>query len=942
MLQDQKSAFLLPRCVLSVAANRIFRFAVTASALLAIESMAETEKFALPRMPAEQRTLVERFADPPPSARILRIIHNQSDDPQRQNQILTQLADQGFGGFAGNVSFKGYVEDPTKWPPFVRSVQLAKDAGMTLWLYDEQGYPSGSAGDLTLRGHPEWAARGLLIAQTNSCGGAVTLKLPPGDPVAAVALPVRGDVVAIEDSIDLQNNITAGVLRWQAPAGEWFVTVMTDDLIYENTHAAISLAFKKPCINLLMPEPTARFLEVTHERYARHLGRDLGKYFAATFTDEPSLQSYWFHPMPYRVLPWSDNLPGAFAERHGVELLPLLPALVANAGAQGARVRCMFWDTVAELVSENYFGQIQSWCRKHNLPSGGHLLMEESLVSHVSFYGDLFRCLRRMDAPGIDCLSSLPFEVSWDVARLARSAADLRERNLVMCEVSDHKQHYRKADDKRQVVTVTEDQIRGSCHRLLWGGITTLTSYYSFKNLNDQQLRRLNTEIGRCSTMLAGGYALCDIAVLYPIESLWPKFAPAHRGATAEADAYRIERVFDTVGPELYQADREFNYIDSRALLDASVKNKELWHNKLRWRVLVLPMCDTLPLQAWRRIHEFWRRGGVVIAAGARPLNSIEQWPSKEVAALGATMFGDREGFASVRNRSGGVGIYLPPSMISLVPQMVDCVLERAAWSQEPDAPIRITQRIVDDHAVYFVINDSADEWHGTLCFNSQGVREKWNPITGRMTPLMNKNRVDLKLGAYRAMLFRADEPATAARLELPVEIDSVLQCVALPVVEPRAGYGEFVNAQIRGDAENGWRAAARLKKGGVDTHLFMGFNYSDPLDLSGSAGLVIDAAVPEGQSTSAEMLVFLETVDGMRYLASSGRFLNEAGEKRAYVLFSQFRMFGEKGRTRGVRLNPVRVKAVRVGWGGYFGEKGEEIIMTLKPPHIFKTIAEP
>ena len=139
-------------------------------------------------------------------------------------------------------------------------------------------------------------------------------------------------MIALDEAQDLTASIDGGQLAWQAPAGEWFVVVMTDDLIYEGTHAAISLAYKKPCIDLLTPEPTARFLEVTHERYAEKLGQDLGRYFVSTFTDEPSLQNYWFRPMPYRVLPWSLTIEREFSQRRGRELRPLLPALVAEAG----------------------------------------------------------------------------------------------------------------------------------------------------------------------------------------------------------------------------------------------------------------------------------------------------------------------------------------------------------------------------------------------------------------------------------------------------------------------------------------------------------------------------------------------------------------------------------------------------------------------------------
>ena len=74
----------------------------------------------IPPLPSENRPLAERFAEPPPSARILRILHKQADQPEAQDKVLRQLAGQGFGGFAGNVSFDGYVDDETRWPAFLR------------------------------------------------------------------------------------------------------------------------------------------------------------------------------------------------------------------------------------------------------------------------------------------------------------------------------------------------------------------------------------------------------------------------------------------------------------------------------------------------------------------------------------------------------------------------------------------------------------------------------------------------------------------------------------------------------------------------------------------------------------------------------------------------------------------------------------------------------
>jgi hypothetical protein len=912
-----------------------FAYPVAVVAVLwgAVCQAAEPAAAVLAPMPSEDRPLAERFAVPPPSARILPIIHSQKDKPDEQDKQLQKLAAQGFGGFAGNVAFDGYVDDETKWPAFVRGVEMAKAAGMSLWLYDECGYPSGSARDLTLRGNPQWAARGLLVAEARSSGGPVSLALPPGRLVLAAALPCRDGAIALDQAQDLTASIDGGRLAWQAPAGEWFVVVMTDDLIYDGTHAAVSLAYKKPCIDLLTPEPTARFLEVTHARYAEKLGPDLGRYFVSTFTDEPSLQNLWFRPMPYRVLPWSLTIEREFGKRRGRELRPLLPALVADAGPIGARARYDYWNTVGELVAENYFGQIQTWCRQHNILSGGHLLMEESLVGHVPLYGHFFRSVRRLDAPSIDCLTSLPPQVPWYIARMIGSVADLEGRTITMCEVSDHSQRYRPKGDARPIRIITEDEIRGTCNRLVWGGINTLTSYYAFQNLTDEQLQRINTHVGRCQTMLRGGHQVADVAVVYPAESIWPRFVPAYNGATDEPAARRIENALDGVSSALYGANRDFAYVDAQALAEAKVSDGALTHGKLRWRVLVLPAVDTLPLQAWENVAAFWRGGGTVIAVGARPANSEAEFPSPRVQEIARELFGTAEAPCVVANSAGGTGILLPTAMMALAPRLVDSLLERDGDCGDAKAPVKITRRHIDGHEVYFAINDSDAAWEGEIRFCGRGPSEQWNPATGAMTPLADGARVPVRLGPYGAMLFRAAAADTPKRLSGNVDAMLSLTCEPLPKTpQPAAQQAKDVQSDVSGDDDSGWRAAAVLAKGQVDTFLFLNFAYAAPLDLTAYDGLAIDVATPKGQRTPAELLVFVQTTNGDRFLAGTGHYLDASDSRRACVMFSQFAPFGQ---SQG-ELDLSKVVSISIGWGGYFGTAGERITLTVKPPQRF------
>jgi hypothetical protein len=179
----------------------------------------------------------ERFAQPPAEARILKIIHNWPDQPEVQDQRISGLRTQGFGGVVCNDSFDQYLESDAKWLAFVRAVNEAKKAGLAMWLYDERGYPSGNAGGITLRDHPQWEARGLLIAETQAQGGPVTLDLPPGTLVLAGAFAVRDGNIDIAQKVDLTAQVREGKLDWQAPAGRWRVMAITEDRLYEGTHA---------------------------------------------------------------------------------------------------------------------------------------------------------------------------------------------------------------------------------------------------------------------------------------------------------------------------------------------------------------------------------------------------------------------------------------------------------------------------------------------------------------------------------------------------------------------------------------------------------------------------------------------------------------------------------------------------------------------------------
>ncbi|MBM3335738.1 hypothetical protein FJY63_13855, partial [Candidatus Sumerlaeota bacterium] len=513
--------------------------------------------------------------------------------------------------------------------------------------------------------------------------------------------------------------------------------------------------------------PTKRFIELTHSAYATRLGGDLGKYFIATFTDEPSLMSMLMRPRPYRIIPWSQDFSREFKSRRGYEIEPLLPGLIAPAGPRAARARYDFWLTAAELVCENFFVPIRDICRKHNTLSGGHLLCEEQLLTHVPLYGDLFRCEKMLDAPSLDCLTSIPPSVHWYSARLVSSAGELIGRPDNMCETSDHAQRYRPKGDTRPPVLVTEDQIRGACNRLMVSGITCITSYYALNRFSDDVVQRLNLWIGRVCAMLYGGHQACDVAALYPIESIWPRFEPAHIWTQdCPEPAKQLERIYRQVSDALFLNRRDFTFVDAETLAGGKVEGGALKWRDLSWPVVILPCVDTLPLKAWQNLAEFWRSGGVVVDVGALPANSESEFPSPAVQALAREMFGEG-GLDEARFQTsarGGIAVYLRERDGAKLPALLNALIEPDVKVAPEDSPLRVTHRRKDGHEIFFVINDSATPWEGEVSLSAGGKGERYDPATGAIVPLASADRIAVKLSGYGGVLFRFDKASPRRR----------------------------------------------------------------------------------------------------------------------------------------------------------------------------------
>ncbi len=896
------------------------------------------------------RPLAERFDRPPADCRILKIIHGFPKDPATHEGFLDDLLLQGFGGIVCNVHFDEYLESEPLWQSFLHGVEQAQARGMTMWLYDEQGYPSGNAGELVLRDHPEWQARGVLAPGVDTAGEAVALTLPEGAVISAVAVRRSGEGITLEGSVDLTAAVAGGTLRWQPPAGSgaWRVLAFVEAPVYEGTHAAMNVYVHRPYVNLMERAATDRFLELTHREYARRIP-GIGRVFQSTFTDEPSLMTAWLSPMPYPALPWSMDFRESFRAKRGYDIVPLLPALIEDAGAEGHRARCDFWEHVADLTASNFFAPIRDWCHGNGVPSGGHLLMEESLAGHVGFYGDFYRCAEQLDYPGIDCLTSEPGGVPWYIAKLLGSVAHLHGAPKVMSETSDHVQRYRPEGDTRPVVPITAEQIRGTCNRLYVGGVNVTTSYYSFAGLNTVQMNELNEYVGRIGTVLTDGKAVTDIGLLYPIETLWAHHRPARSGPTASERARQVERGWMDAQNRLFAARRDYEIVPSHAIAEATVDAGRLRTGGLELRCLVLAATDTLPVEATRKALDLWRSGGAVVFVGALPTHTPEALSDpaavSEIRGLFPTI--DGQEIATATSPAGGLAVYLPPGMEPLFADVLRSTLEPDLTTAE-ESPIRYAHREVEGRQVYFLINDSPQPVEADCTFAATGPAEWWDPMAGTRSPLATTagdraSSAPVRLGGYGSA-FVVFPQAAERRVLAGGAVAARLTATPLAEVlgaEPTwtAGGGaageissEAISIDRDGVALPCLRASTLLRETGVDSWCFAQAQLPAGA-LRGLLGLRAAIWAPTGQESCSAHLYAIATVDdGGQFIADLPTGLAKPGWSDVPIWFESFTPTGWKP-TRHVVLDPATITGLSIGWGGYTaGTAGDRIVFGLGP----------
>lgn len=312
---------------------------------------------------------------------------------------------------------------------------------------------------------------------------------------------------------------------------------------------------------------------------------------------------------PLTILSWAEDMPAQFRDRKGYDILPYLAALKYDIGDITAKIRLDYCDVVMTLAEERYFKPIFDWNDSRGLIYGCDNMGRGKQPLH---YLDYFRATSWFTAPGNDAPAR---GSSFIQTKVSSSIAHLYERPRTWLEAF----HSMGWGSKTEWLTEQIDH-----HFLAGGNLVCMHGlYYSthggwwewappcfhYHMPYWPHMKKWLEYTERVSYLMSQGHHVCDIAILYPTETL-QAFSPDK----PYDDQYNFSYIM-----ELSNAGLDYDLIDNRSLVKADIKDKALHVSGESYKILLIKDIRALRYEALLKLRDFYRGGGIVLAIGDLP-----------------------------------------------------------------------------------------------------------------------------------------------------------------------------------------------------------------------------------------------------------------------------------------------------------------------------------
>ena len=674
-------------------------------------------------------------------------------------------------------------------------VEESKKLGMDAIIYDEVDWPSGMSGTKVLDDHPEYAMTYLDISWIRC------------DDKRSIDVPLeKGNVVAITgarfkngcEQEDYRYKVTnLKNLTSYAKSGRLKIDNLKDiDIIFIFIKMELEVyhpktAFPQPkekdCpfhqphgwdwyfpygkyVDLLNPDAIDYFLKTTHEEYKKRFKEHFGKTITKVFTDEPGF--YTIMRDKYSAVQWSSIFADEFKKEFGYPIIDYLPALVADIGDMTYKVRHDFWYKLAKMFELNYVKKISDWCDKNGLQLMGHFrLCNPFLIWQMQYQGNVIYDMRSMHIPGIDSLDNVEGDLNlrwgidenvWQIPnKIASSVAHHYGKRRVMSEsfalggwkerledikiltdwqcmmginfIVPHAFHYSIVSQRKRECPPSEFY-----QNPMWDNY----EYYS------KYLRRI-------CTMITDSTHVADIALLYPMESLWADYTTG----TTERFPWNISDDFSYITDKLLRANIDYDIMGQDIFEECKIAGGKLSIRDEKYSVLVIPPMTTVRDKVARKIVEFIKKGGRVLGLSLLPYKNNEAKPLKQLNDFFAKEFGLKKD-ELISNYKGGResaeivesenfkgsnlalikgGPLYKSDPIGLIEKSIEKMIDKdidITFLNDTNGNIYYSHWSKDEKEIYFVINSDEKPYELEISFRNVGRPYIWNPETGKTQPL--------------------------------------------------------------------------------------------------------------------------------------------------------------------------------------------------------------
>jgi hypothetical protein len=453
---------------------------------------------------------------------------------------------------------------------------------------------------------------------------------------------------------------------------------------------------------------------------------------------------------------WTSGLLDEFKRRRGYDLVPYLPALIADDGPKTADIRRDWGRTLTEVFDDHFVAPIQTWAADH----GTRFRIQAYGTPPAALFSYADAALPEGEGDGWK---------AFRPTRWAASASHLLGKPVTSSETWTwlHSPVFRATPLDMKAAADTYF-LQGSNQLVGHGWPYTAEGvpypgwrFYAAAVFDEKNpwwivMPDVASYLQRVSFMLRQGNPANDVALYLADDDAWSQFTPGHVAMSALVS----QRLGPDVMRDILESGHDLDFFDDTLLEKrGTVDHGALAFGDLRYRAVVLAGVERMPLATLRTLEAFARQGGILIAT--RRLPSIApgfaatEADQAEVQAIVRRLFTD----------PGAPGIFIP-----LEDRLGDALSQRLTPDvsfSSPAPDVGFVHRHTAGEEIYFLANTGNTPVTTRATFrvgNSQA--QWWDPMTGRAQQppitIFHKSggmSVDVDLAPYasRILVFTQD-----------------------------------------------------------------------------------------------------------------------------------------------------------------------------------------